>query len=181
MPYADVPTIDLATLGEHRGELVRIGGLVVARTTAGFTIDDGTAVGTVELRGEKAAFIEMIEAGAALGIVGRVEASRSGELLVAATDPAGLVRLGSLGETVPLMAGAEGSASADPSDGPLDEARLSDPFGELDGGWLGLAGVAVASLGSLLVTIARRRRAHLGLRRIMVSRLAGPRRSEERR
>ena len=173
MPYADVPTIDLATLGEHRGELVRIGGLVVARTTAGFTIDDGTAVGTVELRGETAAFIELIEAGDALGIVGRVEASRSGELLVAATDPAGLVRLGSLGETVPLMAGAEASASADPSDGPLDEARLSDPFGELDGGWLGLAGVAVASLGSLLVTIARRRRAHLGLRRIMVSRLAG--------
>ncbi|HEX9550178.1 MAG TPA: OB-fold nucleic acid binding domain-containing protein, partial [Candidatus Limnocylindrales bacterium] len=172
MPFADVATVDLATLDEHRGELVRIGGLVVARTPSGFTIDDGTAVGRVELRDEAAAFLELIEAGDALGIVGRVKAGANGELIVAATDPAGLVRLGSLGETVPLAPVAP-SQLPEPSGGPVAAAGLGDPFRAIEGGWLGLAGVVVASIGSLILTFARRRRLQLNLRRSVAVRLSG--------
>ncbi len=172
-PYADLPTVDLATLAEHRGEVVRIGGLVVARSAAGFTIDDGTAIGRVELLDEAAAFLELIDAGDALGIVGRVESRPSGELVVVATDPAGLVRLGSLGETVPLAAGAGPEATPLPSGAAVAAAGMAGPFGGLDGGWLGLIGVVLASMGSLALTIARRRRVHLGLRRVVAARLAG--------
>jgi len=170
-PYALVPDVDLATLADHLGELVRIGGLVVARTTDGFTLDDGTAIGRVELRGEAAAFLELIEAGDALGIVGRVEAGTGEDPLVVATDPAGLVRLGSLGETVPLAAEVAPSATAGPSPGAVAAAGLGDPLRGLDGGWLGAIGLIVASLGSLLVTVARRRRAHLRLRMAVASRI----------
>jgi hypothetical protein len=178
-PYTDVPDIDLATLGDHVGALVRIGGLVVARTADGFTIDDGTAIGRVALRGEAAAFLELIEAGDALGVVGRVEPGTNGELVVVATDPAGLVRLGSLGEIVPLAAGAAPSTMPGPAKAPVAAAGLADPLHGIDGGWLGLVGVVVASLGSLLVTIARRRRAHLVLRRVVAGRMAGLRRSSD--
>jgi hypothetical protein len=152
---------------------------VVARTADGFTIDDGTAIGRVALRGEAAAFLELIEAGDALGVVGRVEPGTNGELVVVATDPAGLVRLGSLGEIVPLAAGAAPSTMPGPAKAPVAAAGLADPLHGIDGGWLGLVGVVVASLGSLLVTIARRRRAHLVLRRVVAGRMAGLRRSSD--
>jgi hypothetical protein len=172
-PYSGVPDIDLAALGDHLGELVRIGGLVVAGTATGFSLDDGTAIGHVELRGEAATFLDLIEAGDALGIVGRVVSGAGGEPLVRATDPAGLVRLGSLGESVPLAAAVDSSGAARPSFGPVSAAGLADPLGGLDGGRLGLVGLALASVGSLLVTVARRRRADLGLRRAVATRLAG--------
>jgi hypothetical protein len=93
--------------------------------------------------------------------------------MVVATDPAGLVRLGSLGEIVPLAAGAAPSTTPVPARAPVAVAGLTDPLHGIDGGWLGLIGVVVASLGSLLVTIARRRRAYLVLRRIVAARMAG--------
>ncbi|TAJ99741.1 MAG: hypothetical protein EPO36_11860 [Chloroflexota bacterium] len=172
-PYADVPTVDLATLADHLGELVRIGGLVVARTAGGFTIDDGTAIGRVELHGDAAAFLRLIESGQALGIVGRVASDGSGNLLVVASDPVGLVRLGSLGESVPLAAATEPSPDPEASGGPVAAAGLGNPLRDLDGGWLGLLGVVIASFGSLILTIARRRRGNLGLRRLVAARLAG--------
>jgi hypothetical protein len=172
-PYSGVPDVDLAALGDHLGELVRIGGLVVAGTATGFSLDDGTAIGHVELRGEAAAFLDLIEPGDALGIVGRVASGAGGEPVVRATDPAGLVRLGSLGESVPLAAAVDPSAAAGPSLGPVSAAGLGDPLGGVDGGRLGLVGLALASVGSLLVTLARRRRADLGLRRVVATRIAG--------
>jgi hypothetical protein len=166
-----VPDADLATLADHAGELVRIGGLVVARTPGGFTLDDGTAIGRVALRGEAAAFIELIDAGDAIGVVGRVEAGAGKAPLVITTDPAGLVRLGSLGEAVPLAAEVAPSATPGPSGGSVAEAGLGDPMPGPDGGWLGALGLLVASFGSLLATVARRRRAHLRLRMAVVRRI----------
>jgi hypothetical protein len=179
VPYASVPDVDLATLPDHLGELVRIGGLVVARTDGGFTLDDGTAIGRVELRAEAAAFLELIEPGDALGIVGRVEPGTDGEPLVAATDPAGLVRLGSLGEAVPLAAAVAPSATPGPSHGAVASAGLGDPPPGLHGGWLGAAGLILASLGSLLVTVARRRRAVVRLRTAVAGRLEELRRRSD--
>jgi uncharacterized protein YdeI (BOF family) len=172
-PYPGVPDVDLAALGDHLGELVRVGGLVVAGSATGFSLDDGTAIGRVELRGEAAAFLDLIEAGDAIGIVGRVGSGAGGERVVLATDPAGLVRLGSLGESVPLAAVVAPSGAAGPTFGPLSAAGMTDPLGDVDGGRLGLVGLALASLGSLLVTVARRRRADLGLRRVVATRITG--------
>ena len=70
--YDRATLVDLATLDDHVGAIVRVGGLVVAKTADGFTLDDGTAIGRVQLGGEAAAFLGLIETGDALGIVGRV-------------------------------------------------------------------------------------------------------------
>jgi hypothetical protein len=171
-------TIDLGTLGEHVGQTVRVAGLVEARTVHGFTLDDGTALGLVELSGELAAFLDLIEAGDGLGIVGRVEADGGGDPVVVATDPAGLVRLGSLGETVPIAAGERPSASVRAPQ-PVESAGLADPLPSLDGGWLGALGLVLASAASLFVTAFRRRRAHRRLAEVVARRLAGLRRPSE--
>jgi hypothetical protein len=65
------------------------------------------------------------------------------------------------------------SGAAGPTFGPLSAAGMTDPLGDVDGGRLGLVGLALASLGSLLVTVARRRRADLGLRRVVATRITG--------
>jgi hypothetical protein len=168
--------VDLATIAEHLGELVRVGGLVVARTESGFTLDDGTAIGRIQLGGDAAAFLELIEAGDALGIVGRVAAGPGGTPIIVATDPAGLVRLGSLGEMVPLAAEAGLAATPRGSPSTRASAGLGGPLGGLDGGWLGLVGVIVASAISLIVTVERRRRARRRLATVVAARLSELRR-----
>lgn len=173
---AEVPPVDLATLGEHIGAVVRVGGIVTARTRDGFILDDGTAIGPVELRGDAAAFLDLIEAGDALGIIGRVEVHDGGELTVAATDPAGLVRLGSLGEAVPIAAGLRPAASAAPLPRPVSSAGVAEPLSGPDGGWFGAAGLALVSALSLLATAVRRRRAHVRLAGVIATRVAELRR-----
>jgi hypothetical protein len=170
--YATVSLIDLATLDDHVGEIVRIGGLVVARMHGGFTLDDGTAVAKVVLNGEAAAFLELIDAGDALGIVGRVEAGDGGELVIMASDPSGLVRLGSLGETVPLAAAATSVPSPEPAAGAVASAGLASPFEGLSGGALGGLGLLLASACSVIVTVVRRRRDRRRLATAVASRLA---------
>jgi hypothetical protein len=174
---AVVQTIDLVALGEHVGAVVRVGGLVEARTARGFTLDDGTALSLVELRGDVAAFLDLIEAGDALGVLGRVETGDRGDLIVVASDPAGLVRLGSLGEAVPIAAEARPSSTVNATLGPLDSAGMANAIGGPEAGWFGLVGLVFAAASSLFVTALRRRRAH---RRLVVGvaiRLAGLRRS----
>jgi len=170
--YATVSLIDLATLDDHVGEIVRIGGLVAARTHGGFTVDDGTAVAKVVLDGEAAAFLELIDAGDALGIVGRVEAGDGGELVIVASDPSGLVRLGSLGEMVPLAAAATSLPSPEPSAGAVASAGLARPFEGLSGGALGALGLLLVSACSLIVTVVRRRRDRRRLATVVAARLA---------
>lgn len=175
--YSAVPTVDLAVLVEHVGARVRVGGIVDARTPAGFTLDDGTAIGTVQLQGDAAAFLALIEAGDALGVVGVVEVGSGGEAVVVASDPGGLVRLGSLGEAIPLAVDAPPSATAGGAVNPVVSAGLADPIPELDGSWFGAAGLVLVSACSLLVTAVRRRRARLRLVSVVAARIAGLRRT----
>src|SRR4029079_17718588 len=49
-PTANPPELDLAALGSHGGETVRVGGLVQTVTADGFQLDDGTGVTAVRLR-----------------------------------------------------------------------------------------------------------------------------------
>lgn len=174
---ANAPVVDLATLPDHVGELVRVGGLVVARTADGFTLDDGTALGLVELRGDAAAFRELIEAGDAIGVVGRVQRRVGAPPSIVAGDPAGLVRLGSLGESVPLAASRTPAPEQSASPAPVLAAGLGDPFGALQGGWLGVGGLALLSSMSLLAAAVRHRRRHRRLGGAVAARLASLRRS----
>ena len=163
-----VPDVDLATLGDHLGDLVRVGGLLVAVTADGFTLDDGTAVGAIRLDGPATAFHDLLEVGDALGLVGRVELE-AGEYRVVVGDPAGLVRLGDLGEIVPIAATAT-SAPVDP--GPPVGATSAGLGGTLGVGELpGFLGLLLISMTSLGLTIARRRHAHRRLVAVVAARI----------
>jgi hypothetical protein len=151
--------IDLATLADHVGELVRVGGLVVAPTADGFSLDDATAVVGVVLRGEAGAYLELLEPGDALNATGRVERA-GGELIVAVDAASGLVRVGDLGEALPLGAPVS-SATALPSPiGSASGPALADAGGGLPGNLpVGVSGLVAISILSVALTLARRRAA----------------------
>jgi hypothetical protein len=87
-------------------------------------------------------------------------------------DPAGLVRLGDLGEVVPLGASATLAATDAPSGLGATTAGLGPSFGDLPG-LPGLLGLMLVSAGSLALTIARRRKAHRRLVAVVAGRVAG--------
>ena len=62
-------------LAPFAGKLVRVGGLVVDLRTDGFTLDDGTAIGRIVLRGAALELLPLIEPDDALNAIGRVETS----------------------------------------------------------------------------------------------------------
>ena len=169
--------VDLAVFVDHVGTLVRVGGLITGVTSGGFTLDDGTATASVVLNGDAAAFLELLHPGDAIGLVGRVERVEPGFRIVV-TNPAGLVRLGALGEAVPIAAtaplppeaGTQGKADAD---GTPTAAGLGDPFRSLGGTWPGILGLIVVSAASLAMTIARRQRAHRRLIAAIATRVGG--------
>jgi hypothetical protein len=106
---------DLAAL-PGAGTLVRVGGLIVTADRDGVLIDDGTATSVVRLVGEAAELLALLEPGDAVSAVGRVTAGPEG-VRVDVDDPAGLVRLGDLGEALPFVVdeGARPTA-VDPAD-----------------------------------------------------------------
>lgn len=164
---------DLATLEEHLDSLVRVGGLVAEARPDGFLFDDGTAVGTAVLVGEAASFRELVRPGDAVGLVGRVVRDSAG-LRVVVEDPAGIVRLGALGEVVPIAA----TRAVDPSAVPVAPAGLATasftgPLASFGGGWLGAVGFISLSAASLVGTMARRRRAQRRLIETLHARIAG--------
>ncbi len=183
---ATATSIDLATLGDHLGALVQVGGLLGNVTGEGFVLDDGTAAVTVRLVGDAASFVELLHHGDAIGVVGRVIADpgqpTGGRLEVA--DPAGLVRLGTLGEVVPITAASDGTPVGDPRLDPglpgpgdaSDHAGLALVASALAiPGVAPLVGVMIAAIGIILIAGAvlyRRRRARLGLLRRLNGRLA---------
>lgn len=178
--YEAVPIVDLAALAEHVGELVRVGGLVDGDAPGGFILDDGTALARVQLSGATAEFQALIEAGDAIGVAGTVVAAEDGSASIVVTDPAGLVRLGALGESIPIAAtGAAATVPTDPkrpTGRPMSAASLASPFGDLPGGWLGMGGVLGLSMVSLVVTALRRRRTRERLVSVVTARLAELRR-----
>jgi hypothetical protein len=173
--------VDLVSLAEHVGQVVRVGGLVSEVTTDGFLLDDGTAVGRIRLGGTAAEYVALLEAGDAVNATGHVSAEGSGFVLVV-DEAAGLVRAGdpdgSIGSGAtgavqidPAAAGAAGESAA--SEDPTGANQLAG--GLLDGalpGAAGLLGLALASVVSVAVSGLRRYRSRRLLARRMATRLA---------
>ena len=147
--------VDLATLAEHVGARVRVGGLVVAPAADGFTLDDATAVASIVLTGDAAEFLGLLEPGDAVNATGIV-ARRHGALVVIVESGAGLVRVGDLGQQLPVTLPA---TAASPAAEPGPTAHSQAGFGGArDLPAIGLVGVLVVSLVSAFVTRFRRRR-----------------------
>ncbi len=70
---ASFPLADLADLERRAGTTVRVGGIVVGRTSDGFTLDDGTAIGRIVLVGGAVDHLPLIEPGDPVNVTGRVE------------------------------------------------------------------------------------------------------------
>ncbi len=174
--------MELGQLGEHSGERVRVGGLVVALVGDGFTLDDGSATGRIVLTGEAAAFLDLIEPGDAIELIGRVDTADSAGARLVVDAPADLLRVGALGAT-------PDPASADPALGPVPDASATGSATALGGstgsiaraaGLGGLPDLTVAGAGwlamvvglSVAVTLVRRRRARRALAARIGARLA---------
>ena len=140
--------VDLATLSEHIGSIVRVGGLLEEVDTNGCSLDDGTAKVWVTLEGDAAAFLPLLQRGDAIGLVGRVvaDSARPGGIRIIVRDPSGVVRLGALGEVVPIAAITGGTASV-----PAPGAGVGGKDGSADVG--GPDGVLAAFVGQPLVTL----------------------------
>ena len=67
---------DLATLAGLVGAQVRVGGIVVALDGDRVLVDDGTATGGIQLAGDAAALLPLLEPGDAVSAVGRVAVGR---------------------------------------------------------------------------------------------------------
>jgi hypothetical protein len=165
---------------------VRVGGIVVAITGDRVSIDDGTATGSLQLTDDAADLLPLLEPGDAVGAVGLV-AVASGGALVRVDDPAGLVRLGDLGEALPLEPGAPlgGATVTDsappaaalpaPADtvGTLDAALADAGTATGDGPLMAGVGLAlVASSGWASLVAVRRRRDRGRVRARVAARLA---------
>jgi hypothetical protein len=173
---ADAPLdIDLAEIRDHVGTLVRVGGLVGEVRSDGFALDDGTALGRVVLIGAALAELPPIETGDALNAIGVVQAGGDpasagvAGVVVAVSDPAGIVRVGD-----PIGEAPSGSPSDGPSV-PIDPTVADDPTMHRASGLLdanlpdvGIAGILLAALASLAVTLLRRHR----MRRRLAARVA---------
>jgi hypothetical protein len=136
---------DVASLAGLVDRSVRVGGLVVAVDAAGLVLDDGTGLARLDLAGEARSLLPLLAPGDAIGAAGVVGAGTPQVIRV--TDAADLVRLGDLGEAVPL---SEAVAPADPtgmlsSDDP--GARSSPTPGVSDSA--GTTGVGEAALAPM--------------------------------
>jgi hypothetical protein len=181
---ADQPVdADMATLPGMAGVRVRVGGIVVVLDGDRVSLDDGTATGRLQLAGDAADLLPLLETGDAVSAVGVVAVAED-EALVLVDDPAGLVRLGDLGEALPLDPGVPWSAAAtDPATRPAAALPAPvDPAGSQAAAMTGadptpgegplMAGVGLALLASsgwaCLVAVRRRRD-----RRRLTARIAG--------
>ncbi len=164
------------------GVRVRVGGLVVAIAGDRVSIDDGTATGSLQLTGVAADLLPLLEPGDAVGAVGLVTAA-SGGLVVRVDDPAGLIRLGDLGEalpldqTEPLLAGAVTGPTSPAAAPPAPTGHVGSPdAAPADAGTDTASGPLMAGVGLALVAssgwaclIAVRRRRDRGLVRARVA------------
>ena len=173
--------VDLDGLSAHPGERVQVGGLVSTVETAAFSLDDGTALGRVEVAGDALELLPLLAPGDAVGVTGRVRLSDGGPVVLL-DDATDLVRLGDLGEPLPLAPAADPDA-ADPEPDDDGQAALAGDdaqgsrarSGATSGGVLEATPVAAggAGLGAMLLAggtavALRRRRAH----RIQAARIA---------
>jgi DNA/RNA endonuclease YhcR with UshA esterase domain len=179
--YADpAPGVDFADLGARIGELVRVGGLVVAVGEAGIFVDDGTAGAEVRLLGDAAPLLSLVEPGDAVTAVGRVavEASRP---LVEVTEPAGFALLGHLGEPLPIGGAGETTPHGGPPGEEVRAARLPamvtgdsarSPDAGLGGGAGASPGAAAAAMLGLIGLAGLVAARHVRERRRLAARIA---------
>jgi len=164
---AITPDTDLATLPDHVGQQVKVGGLIARTGDEGFDLDDGTALARVVLRGEMLALLPHLRNGEAIAATGVVEMLDGAAVVV--VDAGGtLVRVGALGEGLPIGATAEPAESDSGAAAPV----TADATGGI-GGPAPVSFLALASLTSLsvLATLVRRRLAQRRLRFALIERL----------
>jgi len=166
---AVTPDTDLATLGDAIGASVKVGGLVARVAERGFDLDDGTALARIELRGDMAALLPHIRAGEAVAATGRVELV-DGAPAVVVDNQGTLVRVGVLGEGLPISPGTATNAG--------DQAHGAPITADSSGGLGGPAPVSLLALASLtalsaLATVVRRRLLQRRLRFALIGRLGG--------
>ncbi|MES1239602.1 MAG: hypothetical protein ABUL57_01935, partial [Chloroflexota bacterium] len=106
------PDTDLAVLGDHVGQRVRVGGLIARLAADGFDLDDGTAIAHVELRDDMTTLIGQLRDGEAVAATGTVELV-NGAAVIVVDDAGTLVRVGTLGQALPIGNGAGGNGAAD--------------------------------------------------------------------
>lgn len=161
------PDTDLATLADAVGQEVKVGGLIARIAEGGFDLDDGTALARVELRGEMLALLPHLRAGEAIAATGRVELV-DGAPIVAVDDDGTLVRVGTLGQALPIGAGA-GPAATSGTAGAITADSSSGLGGPMPVSLLALAGLTALTA---LATVLRRRLLQRRLRLALVERLA---------
>ena len=147
---AATPDVDLADLATHEGRLVRVGGVVMDLGPDRFTLDDGTAVGTVVLTGEALELLALIEPDDVVNVTGTVVRTDDG-WIVTTSDPGALGRAGD-----PVAPTSAGDAATDRAETPPTTGGTVDLAGfDLPGtGPAGLAGIGTLVL--LTVVVARR-------------------------
>ena len=190
--------VDVAGLRGTVGDRVRVGGLVTSLEPDGFLLDDGTGTVRIVLRGDAASYLGLIEPGDALGATGRAMSHgaqgvwivvEAGGDLVRAGDPvdAGLHAAGEPTVASDSSGGSDGSGGSDrdQQDGKgaattdQPNARLGSTSHVAATGLAGLpasspAGLGwfvLASVGSVAVTLVRRRRAQRQLAARVIERL----------
>jgi hypothetical protein len=172
---ADVtPDTDLATLRDHLGARVTVGGLIASLAATGFGLDDGTATARVVLSGDALDLLPYLEVGDALAASGTV-AQQDDVLVVEVASGADLVRVGDLGQALPVAIGSPSPGSAQPGaeDGIGGGPTLASTHGfDAVVAPFGLAAMLGLSALSLAGTLVRRRQERRRLRAVIASRLA---------
>jgi hypothetical protein len=139
----------ISALGEHIGEIVRIGGHVVGIADQLVTIDDATGQVAVRLVADAAALADQLHVGDLINVSGTVTQSADGALEIEVADASSLARI----PAPASLAAAESSAAAS-----LDPAGVeSDPTRRPGAGpspllaiaaLLGLAGASLAAFAA---------------------------------
>jgi hypothetical protein len=163
---AITPDTDLATLADLIGQRVKVGGIIARIGEGGFDLDDGTALARVELRGDMVALMAHLRRGEAVAATGVVELA-DGAAVVVVDEQGDLVRVGTLGEGLPI-----GNAVAPLVSAPPRGLVTADASGGI-GGPQSISLFALASLAglSVLATVLRRRLLRRRLRLALVDRL----------
>ena len=159
---------DVANLAGLAGRSVRVGGLVVAVDATGLVLDDGTGTVRLDLAAEVRSLLPLLGPGDAVGAAGVVAAGTPPVIRV--TDAADLVRLGDLGEPLPLSDDVVPADGTDviPSEDPGARSSSSLSSDAVAAGSAGndalvpmTAGAgsvgALATAGGILVVVRRRR------------------------
>jgi hypothetical protein len=164
------PDTDLAVLLDHVGARVRIGGVVARLATGGFDLDDGTAIARVELEGDMAPLAASLHEGDAVAATGIVKLVAGSPTVVVGEDGS-LVRVGSLGQALPIDGAGHDPAGTAGDAGP--GAMTADTVGlGPNGAPMSLLALAAISALSVLATLVRRRLLRRRLRVALVGRLA---------